>query len=106
MQDEATLDLASLIHQARKRAGLTQDALARAVRVGTGNVALWERGLEIPSAVHRRRLARVLEAPELTTAGLRRGSDSDTAAILDAIYRVESKIGALQEIVARLVDRP
>lgn len=49
------------IERARKRRGLTQDALARALGVGQSLVSDWERGIREPSISQLSRIAHQLD---------------------------------------------
>jgi transcriptional regulator with XRE-family HTH domain len=52
------------LHLARLDRGLTQFLVARAVDVSAGRYSLIERGLAVPTAEERRRLAEALKVPE------------------------------------------
>jgi transcriptional regulator with XRE-family HTH domain len=90
-----------LIRQARKRAGLTHDALADELSVGVRSVVRWERGIEIPTSVHQRRLVKVLDAPELRIVK-RRINGPETARILETIRRLEDELVDLRDTVEDL----
>lgn len=51
------------ISQVRGERGLTQEELARRVRVSTRTVAAWESGASSPRLRHARALARALRVP-------------------------------------------
>lgn len=53
-------DLADQIRAARSRADLTQEELARRLRVSARTIQNWERG-SMPRPAHRRKLKRFLE---------------------------------------------
>lgn len=56
-------DLGERIRDARLKRGMTQEALALSLRVGSIAVSRWERGVQKPRPEHLRKLARILAVP-------------------------------------------
>jgi transcriptional regulator with XRE-family HTH domain len=52
--------MGGIIAELRRQRGLTQDEVARRVRVSTRTVAAWESGTVLPHSRHVRALARAL----------------------------------------------
>lgn len=79
------------IRAARKDAGLTQDALARAVGVTRPTIMRWETGRTTPGRMARQALSRVFgldtvfDADERVLLGLASFSDDEKAALVAAL---------------------
>ena len=60
------MTLAEKIYQARKKAGLSQEALADALGVTRQAVSKWETGKSVPDTENLRRMAQVLAVSALS----------------------------------------
>ena len=91
------MSLAEKIYQARKKAGLSQEALADALGVTRQAVSKWETGKSVPDTENIRRMAQVLAVSADYFLGEAPAPESALGdpAILDAIDRVSQRMGLL-----------
>ena len=95
------MTLAEKIYQARKKAGLSQEALADALGVTRQAVSKWETGKSVPDTENLRRMAQVLAVSAdyfLEEAPAPENVSGDSAT-LDAIDRVSQRMGLLFFII-------
>lgn len=95
------MTLAEKIYQARKRAGLSQEALADALGVTRQAVSKWETGKSVPDTENLRRMAQVLAVSADYFLGEAPAPEnvSGDSATLDAIDRVSQRMGLLFFII-------
>lgn len=95
------MTLAEKIYQARKKAGLSQEALADALGVTRQAVSKWETGKSVPDTENLRRMAQVLavSADFFLGEALAPENIPGDPATLDAIDRVSQRMGLLFFII-------
>lgn len=95
------MTLAEKIYQARKKAGLSQEALADALGVTRQAVSKWETGKSVPDTENLRRMAQVLAVSADYFLGEAPAPEnvSGDPATLDAIDRVSQRMGLLFFII-------